>query len=711
MLKSASMSLSEAERGWLPWFGKTGKLAMTWSCWLNRHRYQTLEQVFEGIAATRANLLMEWAGAQWQWLGGQAEQLAETWPKLDNTRLAEQRALGRVFSELFVLDQAGVVLASSRADRRGSRCVSSQALAQGWREPFLHGPYSDPVTEQLGPTTSRFHDAVTLMFYQPVRQQGKTVAVLCGRVPNDVLGDLIQREAGHVFRESGDNYLFMAESRFDASVAPGTALSRSRFEDTTFSLGDNLKQGVRTAWGTVRVRHHTELELIFNDPATGRLHPGVRETIRRGSNLFVTYPGYSDYRHIPVIGKGVTLQLPGSPDRWGMMCEADLEEVYRHRSVSYGLMQLYLLVAAFTWGASTAANAVLGLSGGQAALALLVCQLLGVVVFLRFGSQRLAERLRAITRVMRTLSEGGGNLSQRLPPVEGRSDEADVLTQWVNSFIDNLEGIMREVVYRSAEISTSYSALLKDTDAMRGSTGLVAQRAHNMLASLSQQARVIDTALEGADDVKQLLAGMLTASEQQLNLIQSRSQRVTASVQEATNTMGGLEDSSARIGDIVEVIDGIAAQTNLLALNAAIEAARAGEAGRGFAVVADEVRKLAERTRLSTVEIREMIEDVQAQARGAVESMSRGVSELEEGLRLAEASARDSGNVHQGVEQLLGAIAGIAQSRSSHDAHVREVGDAIERIQAMLHDSLINTGRAGFATERMQQAVARLQLS
>src|SRR5690606_17377722 len=64
--------------------------------------------------------------------------------------------------------------------------------------------------------------------------------------------------------------------------------------------------------------------------------------IARGSNLFVTYPGYADYRHVPVIGKGVTFQLQGSPDRWGMMCEADLEEVYRQRSLGVGLMKTYL---------------------------------------------------------------------------------------------------------------------------------------------------------------------------------------------------------------------------------------------------------------------------------------------------------------------------------------------------------------------------------
>lgn len=82
---------------------------------------------------------------------------------------------------------------------------------------------------------------------------------------------------------------------------------------------------------------HTEFEIRFTDPATGQLHPGVANTIKNGANLFVEFPGYSDYRHIPVIGKGVTFQFPHSPDIWGMMCEADLEEVYRTRSIDFRL--------------------------------------------------------------------------------------------------------------------------------------------------------------------------------------------------------------------------------------------------------------------------------------------------------------------------------------------------------------------------------------
>lgn len=93
------------------------------------------------------------------------------------------------------------------------------------------------------------------MFYQPILQAGQRIATLCARIPNDVLGDSIQREAGHIFHESGDNYLFMVKSVLEPSIEPGVALSRSRFEDRTFSLGDNLKDGVQTAFGVVRVRN------------------------------------------------------------------------------------------------------------------------------------------------------------------------------------------------------------------------------------------------------------------------------------------------------------------------------------------------------------------------------------------------------------------------------------------------------------------------
>lgn len=227
-MKSYDMQLSGAERRWLPWLGRTGKLAMGWSCWLNRSTYPVMEQVFEGIAETRVRLLLSWARSQWAYLAELAEALGQDFSLLENDLLQDKLQRSADFSELFVVSPEGLVLASSWPHHCQVGEPDPRALASGLRQPFLHGPYRDPLTLEIGPSSSRFHDEVTLMFYQPIRRDGQVLGCLCGRVPNDVLGDLIQREAGHVYKDSGDNYLFMVESRFDRSIAPGIALSRSR---------------------------------------------------------------------------------------------------------------------------------------------------------------------------------------------------------------------------------------------------------------------------------------------------------------------------------------------------------------------------------------------------------------------------------------------------------------------------------------------------
>src|SRR5690606_8719179 len=151
--------------------------------------------------------------------------------------------------------------------------------------------------------------------------------------------------------------------------------------------------------------------------------PTRRSSDLHGSNLFVRYPGYSDYRHIPVIGKGLTFQLPGSPDRWGMMCEGDLEEVYRRRSVSVGLTKTYLLTVLGLLGTTTLLQhfSPFGLWPTLALNSLLL--LASVWVFASTGPRLVAQRLRTTTRLIRTLAEGEGNLQQRLDTGQLARDE------------------------------------------------------------------------------------------------------------------------------------------------------------------------------------------------------------------------------------------------------------------------------------------------
>ncbi len=427
-MKSDSMALSNDERKWLPWFGKTGKLSMRWATWLNRHNYPFLEAAFEGIAQTRVRILTDWAEQQWAHLEGFAQAMAFSGVPGNDWFSSHLRICGDC-SELFVVDDQGKVMASSYPAHVGRSDVPRKALDIARRKRFLMGPFVDPLTLEIGPSTSKFHDAVTLIFMLPVMQEGRLLAVLCARVPNDVVGDLIQREGGHVYHESGDNYLFMARAEFDPTIKPGVALSRSRFEDRSFSLGDNLKDGVNTAYGVVLVKDHTEFELVFNDPATKKLHPGVRETIRAGSNLYVKYPGYSDYRHIPVIGKGVTFNMPGSLDTWGMMCEADLEEVYRSRPLSYRVSKSLLGLYALVTAASGAAVFGLGLSAGGAMAVQATLLLVGTLAFHRLGLSKLSRRVAATAEAVQTVAEGGGSLKLRLEKPGDYRDEVTASAQ------------------------------------------------------------------------------------------------------------------------------------------------------------------------------------------------------------------------------------------------------------------------------------------
>ncbi len=711
-MQSRDMQLSAAERSWLPWWGAAGKLRLGWSCFINRSTCPVIERTFEGIAGSRRNHLLLWVGAQWELLAALASQIADEPPSLQAQRLAERLQQAPDFSELFVIDRQGRVLGSTASVRIGASDLNTRAVAAGLSAPFLHGPYIDPVTRTLGPTTSKFHDAVTLMFYQPLLRNGETIGCLCGRVPNDVLSDIIQREAGHVYRDSGDNYLFMVESRFDASIKPGTALSRSRFEDDSFTLGDNLKQGVRTAFGVVQVKQHTELELRFTDPASNELHPGVRETIRNGDNLFVAYPGYADYRHVPVIGKGVTFQVPGSPDRWGMMCEADLEEVYRRRplllrvlrplllpllpmAVAIPLLQRVVTVAPQTlW--------VIGIAAaGALAMVLVVAEL-----------ARVGRRLDAMSRVLLGVAECGESLGQRIDDKLLAHDEAGELGRWINSFVDKIDDTVSSVLGVATRMSDASSLLARlstqvaqgsrqQSESAASSSAAVAQIGAS-IASVSGHASSTETiarnanqySAEGSQVVQQAMCEMASSAEEIVRL----SALITT-----------LDNRSDQINQIIGAIKSIADQTNLLALNAAIEAARAGEQGRGFSVVADEVRSLAQRTASSTSDITDMIATIQQDTARAVQSMEVCRAQVERSAELAALAGQSLEQIRSGAEETVSMVGGIVQATQEQ----MRTGDEIARhIGHITSAAQRNSGQildAAGAAQGLERLAADLQ--
>ncbi len=185
--------------------------------------------------------------------------------------------------------------------------------------------------------------------------------------------------------------------------------------------------------------------------------------------------------------------------------------------------------------------------------------------------------------------------------------------------------------------------------------------------------------------------------------------RIAEVVKQSAETVQALGKSSDQIGEIVQVIDDIADQTNLLALNAAIEAARAGEQGRGFAVVADEVRKLAERTTKATKEIATMIKQIQKDTGGAVESMQQGTQEVEAGKALAEKAGSSLKEIIRGAEQVVDIVSQVAAASEEQSSAAEQISKNIESISSVTQQSASGIQQIAHASEDLNRLTLNLQ--
>ena len=709
-LKSNQMLLSAKERRWLPWLGNTGRLALFWSCYLNKDTYPNIEKTFESIANTRVKLLNTWVNNQWSQLEVLLEIITSSFPHIEQEALEERLSIVPDVSEYFVIDTQGKVLNSTTKDRVNKTDLQAKAVEAGLNHQFLHGPYVDQNTLSIGASSSKFHDAVTLMFYLPIKQNGISVGAICARVPNDVVGDLIQREAGHIYKESGDNYLFMVKSEFDKSLLPGTALSRSRFEDNTFSHGENLKSGITTNWGTVKVQQHTEFEIRFTDPATKELHPGVRETIKNGQNLFVTYPGYSDYRHIPVIGKGVTFQLKGSPDTWGMMCEGDLEEVYRRRSINLKLMKSYLLASSVPLIVSTSLQAYTNLSIVLTSLAAFASLTVAGLLFNRLSTKKISSSMSQMTEVIQTIAEGEGNLKQRLDD-DLANDETGDMGRWMNSFIDNLDTTMGQVISASTNVKKSNDFMVRTNEEASQASHYLESTVESMLTVFQQQIDEVQNASKTADDLKQAMNQVAAETQSRLLDAKTGTQEIRDVVRATAESVKSLDQKTNEVAGIITTISDITNQTNLLALNAAIEAARAGEHGRGFSVVADEVRSLASKTAAAAEEIQAMLEGIQEETRSAVTFMEKGAENVDKNLMANEQTNTGDSALYALVDTMFEAILLLNESNKENAKTAHEMGAATEQMQRSIAALQRRSSRVGLSALKLNSLVGRFQVT
>ena len=253
----------------------------------------------------------------------------------------------------------------------------------------------------------------------------------------------------------------------------------------------------------------------------------------------------------------------------------------------------------------------------------------------------------------------------------------------LNTTFSNLAQVLLQLRDAAENAYESASHIATSTESV---TEVINSQTYSIeeLASAVEEtnATVMDTA-RNTTEVAELVQSTVHSAqrgEQAVTDTISGIQRIAGVVQDATVAMEKLGDSSVQIGQVIQVIEDIADQTNLLALNAAIEAARAGEAGRGFAVVADEVRKLAERTQTATREIGATIKSIQGDTSSAVTAAQSGAEGVQEGIRLAENAGTTLTEIVQNISQVDDLIRQIATAAEQQSATVNQLASSIDNL-------------------------------
>ncbi|MBT0961506.1 methyl-accepting chemotaxis protein [Denitromonas iodatirespirans] len=271
------------------------------------------------------------------------------------------------------------------------------------------------------------------------------------------------------------------------------------------------------------------------------------------------------------------------------------------------------------------------------------------------------------------------------------------LRQMIRDLTDNansVAGAAEQLAAASAQIASS-SAHQSDAAAS------MASAVEQMTVSIGQ---VTDSAGE-AREVTRDAGGLSQAGSEVIVRTVAEMEGIARTVSEAARTIQAVGDSSQRISHVVQVIREVAEQTNLLALNAAIEAARAGEQGRGFAVVADEVRKLAERTAQATTDISDMIGTMQSSSGAAVSTMEQAVKRVGDGVDLATRAGESMQAISGGTQQAVAAVNEISSALREQSVASNEIAANVERIAQMSEENSAAT-RQAHATAAQLQALA-----
>ena len=352
--------------------------------------------------------------------------------------------------------------------------------------------------------------------------------------------------------------------------------------------------------------------------------------------------------------------------------------------------------------------ASLWLKAGFASQILVALLIISLVFFIM---QALFKPLQSAINAMLNIGEGDGDLSKRL--YEDGSNELSTLGRGFNLFANQIQHVvieLRHVIDDISFSSTQLSATANSTDKAVAEQKVGIEQ---LLVALEQILPAVQEVAANAANGAELANNSDVAASKGLKVVDETIQNIhllQTDIDSASGVINKLAQDSDDIGSVLDVIRGIADQTNLLALNAAIEAARAGEQGRGFAVVADEVRTLAKRTQDSTSEIQLMIEKLQTGAKDAVQRMEESKSRAISCVDNSRASGESLTEITESVASISNINQQIAAATEEQNTAIEEIRRTVEVINEHVEQTAAGSKETASSSEHTTELSAKIQL-
>ncbi len=493
------------------------------------------------------------------------------------------------------------------------------------------------------------YQAQAVFLATPIFDGDKKIGVIAFQLPIDKINDVMTgygkwRESG--LGESGETYLvgsdhtLRSESRFWLENKDGyiAAMNAAGTDDAV--LKEIVSKGSVIGLQTIK-------------------SPGSLAALKGESGFSI----FDDYRGVPVLSAYKPVDIIGH--RWAILAEVDEEEAYAAASELHHYVIYVTMMSAFF---------------------LLVAS--GVLGWL--FSRSIVRPLNSVVSSMQDISSGSGDLTVRLD--ETAKDEIGMLARAFNTFVKKLDSIMSSVGDTTTELATAseeLSTITRDTrkvvERQQEEIQHVATAIEEMTATVKDVAQNTSSTADASRHAGSQVAAGKNKLEDTVTSIQQLKQRMDESQQ----VVNALNEDSVKVGSVLDVIKGIAEQTNLLALNAAIEAARAGEQGRGFAVVADEVRVLAKRTQDSTEEIREIIESLQNRSEQTAAMLEQNNEDLESTVESSNQTLGVFSEIDQAVTELLEMSTQIASATEEQASVTEEISRNVDTINEGAKQTLV----------------------